>query len=117
MSSTPESIPRSRRIQSGVAIAVGVLVAITVAVALIGVTSSHNATLRTSASPSKPIQQTSAGTSQAGRDARSSAVAVANNASSPTVQPNPDQQTPNLELLRKVLPDWRGRGLPGWLLR
>lgn len=117
MSSTPESIPRRRRIQGGVAIAVGVLVAITVAIALIAVTSSNNPTLRTSASRSNPSPRPSAGMSQAGPGARSSGVAVGNTASRPTVQPNPDEQAPNLDLLHKVLPDWHGGGLPGWLLR
>jgi hypothetical protein len=47
MSSTPESIPLTRRIQGGLAVAVGVLVAIAVAVTLIAVTGTNNPTQRT----------------------------------------------------------------------
>jgi len=47
MSSTPQSIPLTRRIQGGLAIAVGVLVAIAVAVTLIAVTGGNNLAQRT----------------------------------------------------------------------
>jgi hypothetical protein len=47
MSSTPESIPLTRRIQSGLAAAVGVLVAIAVAVTLIAVIGTNNPAQRT----------------------------------------------------------------------
>jgi len=111
MSSTPESIPLTRRIHGELAIAVGVLVAIAVAVTLIAVTSPSSPTLSTSASPSHPTPRTSAGTSQANvvptpqtrylgpRQAGAvvnggpgPAAAVGNTASSPTVQANRDQQ-------------------------
>ena len=47
MSSTPQSIPLTRRIQGGLAVAVGVLVAIAVAVTLIAVTGTDNPAQRT----------------------------------------------------------------------
>jgi hypothetical protein len=65
MSSTPQSVPLTRRIQGGLAVAVGVLVAIAVPVTLIAVTSPSNPTLRTSAGPSTPTPRPAAGTSQA----------------------------------------------------
>jgi len=64
MSSTPESIPLTRRIQGGLAIAVGVLVAIVVAVTLVVVPGESLRAGRTSAGPSNPIPTPSAGTSQ-----------------------------------------------------
>jgi hypothetical protein len=128
MSSTPQSIPLTRRIEGRVAIAVGVLVAIAVAVTLIAVTSPNNPTLRTStgtphANVGSTPQTQHLGQRQLGRTVvkvPGSSAAVGNTASSPTVQPNPDQQgitSHNQELLRKVLPGWREGELPGWLIR
>jgi hypothetical protein len=143
MSSTPQSIPLTRRIQGGLAtlIAVGVLLAIAVAVTVIAVSNANNTTqarqVRTSQANvgSTPhTRQTrylgrelesrglSASTPQtrylgprqagAGVNGRPGpAAAVGNTASSPTVQPNPDRQGITPHNLV------RGEDLPGWLLR
>jgi hypothetical protein len=47
MSSTPQSIPLTRRIQGGLAVAVGILVAVAVVVTLIAVTGTNNPRHRT----------------------------------------------------------------------
>ena len=131
MSSTPQSVPLTRRIQGGLAVAVGVLVAIAVPVTLIAVTSPSDPTLRTSAGPSTPTPRPAAGTSQANvgftpqtghlgpRQAGAVvnggpglAAAVGNTASSPTAQANPDQQG-----IPSQLEQSRGKDRPGWLLR
>jgi len=105
MSSTPQSVPVKRRSQGRLAIAVGVLVAIAVAVTLIAVTGRSNPTLRTSA-----------GMSQA--SPRPAAAVGGSTVSSPTVQPNPDQQgtTSQLAITSRLLQQ-QGKNLPGWLLR
>jgi hypothetical protein len=141
MSSTPQSIPLTRRIQGGLAIAVGVLVAIAVAVTLIAVTGANNPAQRTVKPKPKSVTPTLSSTlaslppqerryvqaiaalspgQLAAGYGTSLAAAVGNKASSPTVQPNPDQQritSHSLGLLGKVLPGWHGGELPGWLLR
>jgi len=141
MSSTSESISLTRRIRGGLVIAVGVLVAIAVAVTLIAVTGSKSRAQRTvkpnleSVTPtlssilaSLPPQERQYVLAIAALSPRQlgagygtgPAAAVGKTASSGRVQPNPDQQgitSRNLELVRKVLPGWRGEELPGWLLR
>jgi hypothetical protein len=128
MSSVQQSNPVTRRVQGGLAIAVGVFVAIVVAVTLIAVTGSSNPTQPTSASPSNPTPRPSTVTSQANavptphiqylgsrqagavvNGGSGPAAAVGNTTSKPTVQPNPDQQG--------ITPKGRGENLPGWLLR
>ena len=135
MSSTPESVPLTRRIPGGVAIAVGVLVAIVVAVTLVVLPGETLRAGRTSAGPSNPTPKPSAETSQANvapapqtrhlgpRHAGAvvnggPAAAVGNIASSPTVQSNPDQQGITSQLgITSRLEQQRGKDLPGWLLR
>ena len=128
MSSTPQSIPLTRRIEGRVAVAVGVLVAIAVAGTLIAVTRPNNPTLRTStgtphANVGSTPQTQHLGQRQVGRTVvkvPGSAAAAGNTASSPTVQPNADQQgitSPNQELPRMVPPGYREAELPGWLIR
>jgi len=141
MSSTSESISLTRRIRGGLVIAVGVLVAIAVAVTLIAVTGSKSRAQRTvkpnleSVTPtlssilaSLPPQERQYVLAIAALSPRQlgagygtgPAAAVGKTASSGRVQPNPDQQgitSRNLELVRKVLPGWRGEELPGWVLR
>jgi hypothetical protein len=121
MSSTPQSIPLTRRIQGGGAtlIAVGVLLAIAVTVVILAVTSGNNPAQRTSAGTSQATGGSTArarylGARQAGavvNGGASPAAAVGNTASSQTVQPNPDQQ--GIASHNRV----RGEDLPGWLLR
>jgi hypothetical protein len=121
MSSTPQSIPLTRRIQGRLAIAVGVLVAIVVAVTLVVLPGETLREGRTSAGPSNPTPTTSVRPSQGNIDHMpqtspqgnldhmpqtrypgprkvgaavngSPAAAVDSTASSPTMQANPDQQ-------------------------
>jgi hypothetical protein len=121
MSSAPESIPLTRRIQGGLAIAVGVLVAIVVALTLVVLPGETLRAGRTSAGPSNPTPTTSArppqgnidhmpqtspqgnldsmpltrfpGPRQVGAAVNGGpAAALGNTASSPTVQANPDRQ-------------------------
>ena len=123
MSSTPQSIPLTRRIQGGLAtlIAVGVLLAIGVAVTVIAVSNANNTTQAPQVRTSQATVGSTPGTRYLGhRDAGAvvnggpgPAVAVGNPASTQTVQPNPDQQgitSHNRNLAR-------GEDLPGWLLR
>jgi hypothetical protein len=132
MSSTPQSIPLTRRIQGRLAVAVGVLVAIAVAVTLIAVAGTNNPAQRTVKPNPKSVTPTLssmlASLSPQERQyvlalaalsprqlaagyGTSPATAVGNAASSRTVQPNPDGQA----ITSHSLP--RGEGLPGWLLR
>lgn len=162
LSSTPQTIPLTRRIHGGLAVAVGVLVAIAVAVTLIAVTGTNNPAQRTVKPKPKSVTPTLSsrlaslspqerqyvlaiaalsprqlaagyGTSPAAAVGRAASspqtrylgprqpravvnggplpAAAGSNASSRTVQPNPDQQA----VTSHSLP--RGVGLPGWLLR
>jgi len=113
MSSTPQRIPLTRRIQGGLAITVGVLVALAVAVTLIAVTGANNPAQRTvkpkpkSVTPtlssmlaSLPPQERRYVLAIAALTPRqlaagygtSPAAAVGKAASTPAVKPNPDQQ-------------------------
>ena len=121
MSSTPESIPLTRRIQGGLAIAVGVLVAIVVAVTLVVLPGETLQAGRTAGGPSNPTPTTSYATPEGNIDHMPQtsprgnldsmpqtrypgprqvgavvnggpAAAVGNTASSPTVQANLDRR-------------------------
>ena len=120
MSSTPESIPLMRRSHGGLAIAVGVLLAIAVAVALIAVTGSKTTV------PAREHVKTSQPTVAATPDAPypgarhaggvingGPAAAVSNTASGTTVLPNANPQ----QLREQNLKSLRAEDLPGWLLR
>jgi len=119
MSSTPESIPVTRRSHGGLAIALGVLLAIVVAVALIAVTGSKTTVpaqhVRTSqatvtATPHAP----NPGARKAGAVINGGpGAAVGNTASSPTVLPNANPQQLRAQNLKAL----RAEDLPGWLLR
>jgi hypothetical protein len=117
MSSTPESIPLTRRSHGGLAVALGVLLAIAVAVALIAVTGSKTTV------PPRPVGASQAtvaspphtpGARQQGEVINGGPTAAnGNSASSPTVLPNANPQ----QLREHNLKSLRAEDLPGWLLR
>jgi len=105
MSSTPQSIPLTRRIQGGrvTLIAIGVLLAVALAVTLIAVSNkntvqtTHARTSQANVASMPHVQYL--GPRQVGRtvvNVPGPAAAVGKSASSPTVHPKPESATPNL---------------------